>query len=195
CNIEVAYDSIPGSGWAVGPASDPQTSDWLFATPQWFRHAMKEIHKRWPTNKIMLSEFGFTQPFEGSRVRMRFISLQTTLIELVHYFMSYLSELLLSINEDGIPLAGAFAWAMVDNSEWTSGESARFGIQHVNYSTPMLDRTFKRSALALCEFPGSFCGIVHLPKLLMLHSGVLSSTFTVKDERAIELYELRNVGV
>lgn len=58
------------------------------------------------------------------------------------YFMSYLSELLLSINEDGIPLAGAFAWgtlasnglvsvshrvvAMVDNSEWTSGESARY---------------------------------------------------------------------
>ncbi|KAE9385514.1 hypothetical protein BT96DRAFT_1089722 [Gymnopus androsaceus JB14] len=142
CNIEVAYDSIPCSGWAVGPASDPRTSDRLFATPQWFRHAMKEIHRRWPTNKIMLSEFGFIQPFEGNRIP--------------NYFMSYLSELLLLINEDGIPLAGAFAWAMVVNSEWTSGESARFGIQHVNYSMPMLDRMFKRSALALCELPLKF---------------------------------------
>ncbi|KAE9384030.1 hypothetical protein BT96DRAFT_1027005 [Gymnopus androsaceus JB14] len=52
CNIQVAYDSMPDSGWAVGPALDPQTSHWLFATPQWFRHAMKEIHTRWPTNKI-----------------------------------------------------------------------------------------------------------------------------------------------
>ncbi|KAE9383987.1 glycoside hydrolase family 1 protein [Gymnopus androsaceus JB14] len=146
CNIQVAYDSIPDSGWAVGPASDPQTLHWLFATPQWFRHVMKEIHTRWPTNKIMLSEFGFTQPFEGSRVPNE-IYIPTDDPDQTNYFMSYLSKLLLSINEDGIPLA-----AMVDNSEWTSGESARFGVRNVNYSTPMLDRTFKRSALALSEF-------------------------------------------
>ncbi|KAE9392129.1 glycoside hydrolase [Gymnopus androsaceus JB14] len=143
CNIEVAYDSIPGSGWAVGPASDPQTSDWLFATPQWFRHAMKEIHRRWPTNKIMLSEFGFTQPFEGSRVPNE-IYIATDDPDRTNYFMSYLSELLLSINEDGIPLAGAFAWAMVDNSEWTSGESARY-VMTVLPVPP-------RSLLALSEF-------------------------------------------
>ena len=39
--------------------------------------------------------------------------------------------------------------AMVDNAEWQSGTSTRFGIQNVNYTT--LERTFKRSALALCE--------------------------------------------
>lgn len=39
--------------------------------------------------------------------------------------------------------------AMVDNAEWNSGKSTRFGIQYVNYTT--LERTFKRSALALCK--------------------------------------------
>ncbi|KAE9392133.1 glycoside hydrolase, partial [Gymnopus androsaceus JB14] len=122
CNIQVAYDSIPDSGWAVGPASDPQTLHWLFATPQWFRHAMKEIHTRWPTNKIRcFQSLASHGPLKEAESRMRFTSLQTDPDR------NY--ELLLSINEDGIPLA-----AMVDNSEWTSGESAR---------------TFKRSALAL----------------------------------------------
>jgi len=39
---------------------------------------------------------------------------------------------------------------MVDNAEWTDGLSMRFGIQYVNYTT--LERTYKRSAMALCEF-------------------------------------------
>lgn len=108
----------------------------------------------------MLSEFGFTQPFEGVRVPNEIYIVTddpdrtskyvvtnycSLLIRVsADYFMSYLSELLLSINEDGIPLAGAFAWgmlasssfvsvshrvlAMVDNSEWTSGESARYAL-------------------------------------------------------------------
>jgi len=64
--------------------------------------------------------------------------------------MSYLGEALLAIHEDGIPLGGAFSWAMVDNAEWASGLSTRFGIQYVNYTT--LERTYKRSAMALSEF-------------------------------------------
>ena len=40
---------------------------------------------------------------------------------------------------------------MVDNAEWWLGTtSIRYGIQHVNYTT--LERHFKRSAIALCEF-------------------------------------------
>lgn len=107
---------------------------------------------------------------------------------LLDYFMTYLGEVLLSIHEDKIPIAGTFAWgmhvsyrifptltdncfqsAMIDNAEWGSGLSAkyvpgefsnsfcdtdtfyRFGVQHVNYTT--LERTYKRSAFALCMSP------------------------------------------
>ena len=58
------------------------------------------------------------------------------------YFMTYLGEALLSIHEDGVPLAGAFSWgmfhcepwhhdysrqflAMVDNAEWGAGVATR----------------------------------------------------------------------
>ncbi|EEB93506.1 hypothetical protein MPER_07823 [Moniliophthora perniciosa FA553] len=69
--------------------------------------------------------------------------------------MTYLGEILLAIHEDKLPIAGIFAWAltqglriaMIDNMEWSSGLSTRFGIQYVNYTS--LERTYKRSAFAL----------------------------------------------
>ena len=81
--------------------------------------------------------------------------------------MTYLGEILQAIHEDGLPIEGIFAWvkgsfcvvvgveadnqtAMVDNTEWQSGISAKFGIQYVNYTT--LERVYKRSAIALSEF-------------------------------------------
>lgn len=59
------------------------------------------------------------------------------------YLLTYLGEILLSIHQDKVPIAGAFAWgsshpyfitlslthsiAMVDNAEWNSGLAARYG--------------------------------------------------------------------
>ncbi|KAJ4478624.1 glycoside hydrolase superfamily [Lentinula edodes] len=148
CNLETQYDS--NAGWAVGPAADP-LSDWLQATPQFLRDSFREYHKRWPSPKIYLSEFGFAEPFEGVRTPPEIYHV-TEDVDRTNYYMTYLGELLLSIHEDGIPIQGAFAWAMLDNAEWGSGLSSRFGIQFVNYSTPTLERTYKRSAFALSEF-------------------------------------------
>ncbi|KAJ3734056.1 glycoside hydrolase superfamily [Lentinula guzmanii] len=147
CNLEVMVDL---NGWASGPASDPLTP-WLQATPQFLRTSFKEYHRRWPAPKIYFSEFGFTQPFEGLRTPAE-LSQITEDPERTNYYMTYLGELLLSIHEDGIPVEGAFAWAIMDNAEWNSGLSARFGIQYVNYSSPNLERSYKRSAFALCKF-------------------------------------------
>jgi len=96
---------------------------------------------------MYISEFGFVEPFEELRTELFRI---TEDVARTNYFMTYLGQILLSIHEDGVPIAGAFAWAMIDNAEWNSGLSAKFGIQHVNYTT--LERTYKRSALSLSEF-------------------------------------------
>ncbi|KAF9067612.1 glycoside hydrolase superfamily [Rhodocollybia butyracea] len=148
CFLELMNDF--NTGWSSGPASDPLTP-WLQATPQFLRPSFKRLHERWPTSKIYLSEFGFTQPFEGVRNPQVLFQL-TEDPERTNYYMTYLGELLLSIHEDGIPVQGAFCWAIMDNAEWNSGLSARFGIQYVNYSSPTLERSYKRSAFALGEF-------------------------------------------
>ncbi|KAL0061819.1 hypothetical protein AAF712_011337 [Marasmius tenuissimus] len=136
------------NGWANGVSADPMGS-WLQATPNLLRESLRELQRRWPTEKMYISEFGFEEPFEGTRQPQELYRIKEDVAR-TNYFMTYLGEILLAIHEDEIPIAGAFAWAMVDNIEWGSGLSTRFGIQHVNYTTQ--ERSYKRSAFALSEF-------------------------------------------
>ncbi|KAJ7770266.1 glycoside hydrolase superfamily [Mycena maculata] len=145
CNSVVMYDS--DAGWATGISPDPLSDSWLQATPNTLRSYLQGVHTRWPTNKMYVSEFGFDEPFEDTYTDLFRI---TEDVARTNYLMTYLGQILLSIHEDGVPIAGAFVWAMIDNAEWNDGLSAKFGIQHVNYTT--LERTYKRSALSLQEF-------------------------------------------
>ncbi len=43
----------------------------------------------------------------------------------------------------GVPLAGYFAWSLLDNFEWAYGYDKRFGLVHVDYATQR--RTIKGS--------------------------------------------------
>ncbi|THU85114.1 glycoside hydrolase [Dendrothele bispora CBS 962.96] len=144
CNVVQTFDS--NAGWNIGAFSSPGTP-WLEDTSRFLRGYLKDLQARWPTNKIIASEFGFTQAFESQKPDLASIKEDT---DRINYLMSYLGEMLLSIHEDKIPLKGAFIWAMVDNAEWGSGLNTRFGIQYVNYTT--LERSYKRSAIALSEF-------------------------------------------
>ncbi|KAF8964495.1 glycoside hydrolase family 1 protein [Flammula alnicola] len=144
CHSVVLVDP---NGWAAGISPDPLSDSWLQATPNFLRQSLRDLQARWPTKKMYISEFGFVEPFEELRTDLFRITEDVTR---TNYFMSYLGEILLAIHEDKLPIAGIFAWAMIDNAEWSSGTSAKFGIQYVNYTT--LERTYKRSALSLSEF-------------------------------------------
>ena len=47
-------------------------------------------------------------------------------------------------SRDGVDLRGYFVWTLLDNFEWSYGESTRFGLVHVDYDTQR--RTPKDSA-------------------------------------------------
>jgi len=44
----------------------------------------------------------------------------------------------------GVPMAGYFAWSLMDNFEWSEGYKQRFGLVWVNYETQ--ERILKDSA-------------------------------------------------
>jgi beta-glucosidase len=60
----------------------------------------------------------------------------------------YLAQHIAAVHEaiaQGAPVTGYMVWSLLDNFEWSSGLSRRFGIVHVDYDT--LQRTPKDSAL------------------------------------------------
>ncbi len=55
----------------------------------------------------------------------------------------YIYEHLKAITESDLPISRYYHWCFCDNFEWIEGESARFGLVHVNYETE--ERTMKRA--------------------------------------------------
>jgi beta-glucosidase len=65
------------------------------------------------------------------------------------YLARHLAESAHAISA-GVPLAGYFVWSLMDNFEWNSGYTKRFGIVYVDYATQQ--RTDKESARWYREF-------------------------------------------
>lgn len=63
--------------------------------------------------------------------------------ERIEFYRSYLEACSQAIDE-GVHLSAYFAWSFMDNFEWASGFSKRFGLHYVNFDT--LERTPKSSA-------------------------------------------------
>lgn len=62
--------------------------------------------------------------------------------ERVRYLEEHLAACARAVTR-GAPLAGYFAWSLLDNFEWAYGYDKRFGLVHVDYATQR--RTVKRS--------------------------------------------------
>ena len=62
----------------------------------------------------------------------------------VAYLSRHIAEIERAI-ADGVPVAGYFAWSLLDNFEWEHGYSKRFGLVYVDYETQ--ERIPKESAL------------------------------------------------
>jgi len=69
-------------------------------------------------------------------------------VERARFFDAHLAAVLDAIDA-GAPVAGYFAWSLLDNFEWAWGYDKRFGIVHVDYET--LERTVKLSGRRYAE--------------------------------------------
>lgn len=61
----------------------------------------------------------------------------------------YLYDHLKALCESELPVARYYHWCFTDNFEWLEGESARFGIVHIDYATQK--RTIKKSGRFLAQ--------------------------------------------
>ncbi len=106
--------------------------------PQGIREILTTLHERHNFKKYYITENGAAMPDKADE--HNFVDDQ----DRIDYLHNHLQQVSQTINQ-GVPVAGYFAWSMFDNFEWAFGYEKRFGIVRVNYETQ--ERTPKASAL------------------------------------------------
>ncbi|KAJ3675842.1 hypothetical protein LUZ60_004884 [Juncus effusus] len=122
-------------GVPIGPRAH---STWLYMVPWGMYKAVTYIKENYKNPTVILSENGMDYPGnvtlkEGIRDTIR-----------INYYKNYITELKKAI-DDGANVIGYFAWSLLDNFEWKSGYTSRFGLVYVDFTT--LKRYPKMSAL------------------------------------------------
>ncbi|XP_061361379.1 cyanogenic beta-glucosidase-like isoform X1 [Gastrolobium bilobum] len=121
-------------------------SNWLCIYPRGFRQLLLFIKKNYNNPTIYITENGYDEFNDPT------LSLEEALIDTyrVDYFYRHLYYLQTAIR-DGVNVKGYFAWSLLDNMEWDSGYTVRFGLVFVDFKDG-LKRYPKLSALWFKNF-------------------------------------------
>lgn len=147
----VPADTPDGYLVAPRPATYPHmSSEWLFVAPPALYWTPKLMTSLWDIKKFYITENGCSSADvlrnDGPNGESRVLD-----TDRVQYLRSYLENLQRAA-ADGIPVAGYFLWSLLDNYEWSSGYSKRFGITYVDYATqkrtPKLSSDYYRQVIA-----------------------------------------------
>jgi beta-glucosidase len=127
--LRASYVKQPGvlytdTGWEVHPEGLTKTLLW--------------VRERYGDRPLYITENGVAFP-EPARVSRDVLEDPLR----VDYFRNHLRAAQAAIAQ-GVDLRGYFAWSLLDNFEWQSGTTKRFGLFHVDYETQK--RTPKQSA-------------------------------------------------
>lgn len=127
-------------------------STWLYTIPFGLRKLLNWIKDRYDNPPIIITENGFSQPFENQLTDSR--SLQDH--ARIEYLQGYIAEMYKAIAFDGVDVKGYFVWSLMDNFEWADGYIPRFGLVRVNYTSQ--ERFPKNSALVYKALITRFSG-------------------------------------
>jgi len=124
------------NGKPIGPKAN---SDWLYIAPFGMYGCVNYIKQKYGNPAVFITENGMDQP--GNLTRDQYLRDTTR----VRFYRSYLNELKKGI-DNGANVVGYFAWSLLDNFEWSSGYTSKFGIVYVDFNSPSLERHPKASA-------------------------------------------------
>ncbi|KAK6190480.1 hypothetical protein SNE40_002342 [Patella caerulea] len=115
------------------PCWEKTPVDWLRVNPWGIRKLLNYIKSRYGNPTVYITESG-RPDVDGVDDQGR-----------ISYYKSYTNELMKAINIDGCNVKGYTGWSLMDNLEWSSGYSLRFGVYYVNFTDPARPRTPRKS--------------------------------------------------
>ncbi|XP_053733795.1 lactase/phlorizin hydrolase-like [Synchiropus splendidus] len=129
------YDADRGAGTIGDRTWLDSGSSWLKVTPFGFRKILNFIKTEYGNPPIIITENGISErgPVDLNDVHRS------------HYYEKYLNQVLKAYLLDNVDILGYTAWSLMDNLEWATGFSERFGLFYVNRSDPNLSRVAKSS--------------------------------------------------
>ncbi|KAI5599505.1 hypothetical protein BDE02_02G200600 [Populus trichocarpa] len=124
--MEDARVNWPGerNGIPIGPQAG---SSWLYIYPEGIRHLLNYIKDAYENPTIYITENGVDDVNSSS--------LEEALNDAIReqYYKDIFHNVLKSINGHGVDVKGFFAWSFLDDFEWGSGYSSRFGLFYIDY--------------------------------------------------------------
>ncbi|GJR27811.1 beta-glucosidase 46-like protein isoform X1 [Tanacetum coccineum] len=121
------------------PIGESTAVDWLNVYPEGMEKIVTYLKHRYNNTPIYVKFAGFGVNNAPDASIENFLNDDKR----VEYLKSYLDALVSAIRK-GADVRGYIAWSLLDNFEWLSGYTIRFGLYHVDYIT--LERTPKSSA-------------------------------------------------
>ncbi|XP_070050463.1 beta-glucosidase 13-like [Nicotiana tomentosiformis] len=123
---------------------EPTGSSVFFAVPEGLHKFLVYTKKKYKNPTIYVTENGM------SDANVTGVQQGVNDFQRVDFYRRHLLALNAAL-KDGVIVKGYFAWSLLDNFEWNSGYTQRFGINFIDY-TDNLKRYPKLSALWLKKF-------------------------------------------
>ncbi|KAJ4834472.1 hypothetical protein Tsubulata_007928 [Turnera subulata] len=114
------------SGNSIGPEAG---LTWLRVAPYGIRYLLNYTKDTYRNPEIFVTENGVAHDNETA-----------TYDEIIHdkiridYYDSHLGNISVAMRDYGVNIKGFFAWSFMDNFEWSSGYTKRFGLTYVDYN-------------------------------------------------------------
>uniref|UniRef100_A0A7C9ABA1 Beta-glucosidase n=1 Tax=Opuntia streptacantha TaxID=393608 RepID=A0A7C9ABA1_OPUST len=113
------------NGVPIGPQG---TSSWIYSYPRGLRDVLVYAKRKYNNPLIYITENGIDEPNNEK------LPIEEALNDepRTKYHHDHLAFLKLAIKE-GVNVKGYFAWSFMDDFEWQSGYTVRYGINYVDY--------------------------------------------------------------
>ena len=117
------------------PHGDPPQS--IALDPQGLLALLGQTHFYFPLSPIYVTENGVADSAQPDSIRPAFLVAHVQAIQ--------------SAMASGVPVRGYFPWSLIDGYQWNDGFAPRYGLFHVDFTTPARTRSPTQGATAYSQ--------------------------------------------